>query len=72
LVWLRVAAGDLPGTGVEVVAAVVAGLESGNANAGDDETVADADADGDGVPLGEGEGLGVGLGVGEGAIIFSQ
>jgi len=60
--------------GVEVVAAVATGLESGNANVGEIEADAVADAVGDeaGVTLGDGEGLGVGLGVGEGGIIFSQ
>src|SRR5437899_3367202 len=48
LIWLRVMAGDLPGVGVKLAAAVATGLESGNANVGEIEADAVADAVGDG------------------------
>jgi hypothetical protein len=70
---LRVALGELVDAWVELAGTVAAGLEMGNANAGDGkaDVVPDALGEGDAVALGDEEGLGVGLGVGDG-MIFSQ
>lgn len=68
MLWgLRDAAGELAGACFEAADAVIAGLETGNANVG----AGDGDGVPDGLKEGDGEGLGVGLGVGEG-IMFSQ
>jgi hypothetical protein len=60
--------------GVEAAGVVATGLETGNANVGEDipDVVTDALVEGDGARLGEDKGVGVGLGVGEGGRMFSQ
>jgi hypothetical protein len=74
LIGLRVAAGDLVGSSVELGGVVATGLEIGNANVGDAEAEAVADIldEGDAVALGDTMGLDTGLGVGEGGMMFSQ
>jgi hypothetical protein len=73
LIGLRVAAGELIDACVELAGALIAGLDTGNANVGDGkgDGVPDALGKGDAVALGDEEGFGVELGVGDG-MIFSQ
>ena len=73
MIGLRVAAGEFMDACVELAGAVAAGLEIGNANAGDGKAdgVPNALGEGDAVALGDEEALGVGFGVGDG-MVFSQ